>query len=350
MAVGQGSYEGYASYLAIGRETTFGTYDTATAGLEFLTASMKTMQESKVLEQVERSRTYSKTIRLGKIIEGEIEGYAYARDNAFNYLLQNAMGGTITVATATGETAGGAALTHTYSIGDMQNSYTSLCINMRKGQSAGGFVYEYNGVRVNEMMFTAEIDEALKFTASVMGKDSTQTSNDVASVLTQNSDEPLNFINGRVSVVADSLGAATSTSFWHVQSVEFGIQNSLKSEAEARRIGSDTVDIMPVGIATIPLTVTMRFDTTTAYDGMLADTDFAVELEFQASTLSTSVIRRGAKFKFPVCKISDAGDPEVGGPDGILTSQVVFQVLRDTSSAGGYAFQAEVTNDTTNYQ
>lgn len=349
MAVGAGSYEGYGSYVAVGRETTFGTYDTATAGLEFLSASLKTMKETKVLEQVETSRTYSKQIKTSKIVEGEISGYVYALDNAFNYILQNAMGGTITTATATGETAGGLAFTHTYKIGDMNNSYTSLCINHRKGQSSGGFVFQYSGLRVNELNFTAEIDEALQFSASLIGKDSTQTSNDVASALSQNTDEPLSFVNGRVSVVADSLGAATTTSFWHVQSVEFGVSNNLKGDTESRRIGSDVLDVLPVGIASFPLTVSMRFDTTTAYDGMLANTDFAIDLEFQGSTLTTSVIKRGVKFRFPVTKISDAGDPEVSGPDGMLMSQVTFMVFRDTGSSGGYAMQAEVTNNVSSY-
>lgn len=345
MSVGQNSYEGYASYLAVGRETTFGTGVTATSGLEFISASMKTIKTSKVLEQVEKSRTYSKSIRLGKVIEGEIAGYAYANDDAFNYLLQNAMGGTIT--TAVVSTA--VAFTHTYAIGDMVNSYTSLSINHRKGQSIGGFVFEYSGIRVNECTFTAEIDEALKVSFAVMGKDSTQTSNDVCSVLTQNTDTPLSFVNGRVSVVADSMGAATSTSYWHVQSVEFGLSNSLKSEAEARRIGSDTVDIMPVGIATFPLTLNMRFDTTTAYDGMLNDTDFAVELEFLANTITGASTKRGLKFKYPVCKIMESGDPEIGGPDGMLISAVTMQVLRDAGSAAGYAMQVEVTNGQSTY-
>ncbi len=349
MAVGANSYEGYGSYLAVGRETTYGTYNTSTAGLEFASAGMKTIQESKTLEQVETSRTYSKSIRLGKVISGEIAGYVYAQDAAFNYLLQNAMGGTITSATATGETAGGLAFTHTYTIGDMNNSYTSLCINMRKGQTSGGFVFQYSGVRVNEFTFNAEIDDAVKFNASVMGKDATQTSNDVASVLVANCDEPLNFLSGRVSVVSGTIGAATTTAFWHVQSAEFGLGNALKGEAEARRIGSDTVDVMPVGIATLPLTLTMRFDTTTAYDGMLADTDFAVELEFLASTITGSVIRRGMKLKYPTVKISEAGDPEIGGPDGILTSSVVFNVLRDCNTTTGYAMQMEMTNETSAY-
>lgn len=349
MAVGDTSYEGFGSYLAIGRETTFGTYNTATAGIEFLSASLKTLKETKILEQIETSRTYSKEIKLGKVIEGEVSGYAYALDAGFNYLLQNAMGGTITTATATGETAGGAALTHTYTIGDMNNSYTSLCLNHRKGQSAGGFVWQYSGARINEANFTAEIDEALQYSFAFICKDSTMAANDVASALSQNTDEPLSFVNGRVSIVSGTLGAITTTAYWHVQSVEFGVTNNLKGEAEARRIGSDVLDILPVGIASFPLTVNMRFNTTTAYDGMLANTDFAVELEFQGSTMTTSVIKRGLKFKYPKVKISDAGDPEVGGPDGMLMSTVTFTVLRDTSSAGGYAMQAEVTNNVSSY-
>jgi len=93
----------------------------------------------------------------------------------------------------------------------------------------------------------------------------------------------------------------------------------------------------------------MRFDTTTAYDNMLSGQVMAAELEFTGETLTTSVIKRGMKFQFPKLYVSDAGDPEIGGPDEMLTANVVFHVLRDCSSAGGYAMQAIVTNDTANY-
>lgn len=133
MSVGQGSLEGYGSYLAAGRETTFGTGVTTTAEVNFITASLKTLKEVKTLEQVETSRTYSKNFRTSKVIEGEFETYAFAEPNGFQYLMQNAFGGTVTSATATGETAGGAAFTHTYVIGDMNGTYKSLSLNHRKG-------------------------------------------------------------------------------------------------------------------------------------------------------------------------------------------------------------------------
>ena len=162
MAVGEGSLQSYNSYVAVGRETTFGTYATSTAGIDFISTSIKTVKESKILEQIETSRQYSKQIRLSKMIEGELESYAYAEADSFNYLLQLAMGGAITSATATGETAGGAAISHVYSIGNMDQTYTSLSINMRKGDSSGAKIFEYSGIRVNEANFFHE-----KYTANI---------------------------------------------------------------------------------------------------------------------------------------------------------------------------------------
>lgn len=350
MPVGQGSLEGFASYIGVGRETTFGTYNTAASGLDFISSSVLTKQESKILEQIETSRTYSKQIRLGKVIEGEMEMYVYPRSTAWNYLLAGAFGGSVTSATATGETAGGAALTHTYNIGNHgDNSFTSICLNIRKGQSSGAQIFEYSGMRVNEMNFTAEIDEALKCTVGFMGKDVTTTSNDVASALGVNSFDCLNFSDGNISIVADSIGAATTTSFWHVQSVEFGVSNNLKADTGSRRIGSDTIDVLPPGIAALTFNATLRFDTSTAFDAMIANTTFAAKLTFNGPTLGTSIIRQSLVVNMPILKVSEAGDPEIGGPDEMLTSNVVFHVLRDDSSAGGYAMQALVTNDTANY-
>lgn len=350
MGVGSGSVEGYGSYLAVGRESTHGTQVTSTSNLEFISASLRTVKETKVIEQVETSRTYSKQIKMGKVVEGEVECYAYAEPNAFNYLLQNALGGTITSATATGETTGGLAFTHTYVIGAMDGSYQGLSLNHRKGQGTIGKVWEYIGARVGECNFTAEIDEALKCTFALMALDSTQTTNDVSSVLTTATcDEPLSFVNGRVSVVAGTLGAITTTAYWEVQSVEFGWSNNLKSDTTSRRIGSDTLDVLPVGMATFTLNMNLRFDTTTAYDAMIANTDYAVELEFTGSTLTGSNQKRGLKFQFPLVKISDGGDPEIGGPDEQLTSAVTMQVFRDCSSTGGYAMRAQVTNLTSSY-
>lgn len=351
MAVGQGSLEGLFSYLSIGRETTFGTAVTATAGLEFLSAAPKIAQENKVLEQITTRRVQRSNgfIKMGVVVEGEAEAYFFSNNTACNYLLQNAMGGAIASATATGETIGGLAFEHIYDIGNItEQTNNAMTFNMRKGDSAAAKVFEYTGMRVNEITFTAEIDEALKFSTSLLGKDYTSTATDLSTNITLNTSSGLSFVNGRISI-ENSFASLTSSSFWHVQSVALNIGNNLKGDTESRRIGTNTLDVLPSGVATIGLTLGLRFDTTTAIDALRSATQLSCELDFRGDTIGTSLIREGIKFQMPTIFINEAGDPEVSGPDGQLTSEVVFNVLHDESSATGYALKASVFNSTANY-
>lgn len=348
MAVGEGSLMGQGSYVAVGRETTYGTYATSTAGLNFLSSSIKVIKETKILEEIQTSRTNSNFIQLGKSVTGELEYYFNPSSVACNYLLQNAFGGgAITSATATGDTVGSGTFQHTYNINDFRATYSSLSINHRKGESIGSKVFEYTGIRVNEYTITAEIDEPLLVNTAFVAKDATLTTNDVSSVLDTSAQKPLSFVNGRFSVET-STGALTTTSFWHVQSLEFKISNNLQSDSGARRIGSDLLQVLPAGMAQFELSCQIRFDTTTAYDAMLAGTRLVGEFEFQGDTLSGSTLRESIKITMPNLRITDAGDPEIGGAGELLTSNVVFAVLRDPTT-GGYAVQAKVINKTSSY-
>jgi hypothetical protein len=348
MAVGDSALFSGFSYIGVGRETTFGTYTTCPAGLPFLSASLKTMRENKILEQVSTSRTYAQRMSLSKVVEGEIDFYFQPRLSACAYLLSNAMGSTnATSATATGETAGAgaaSAMDHTFHLGEFNGSYPSLCLNVRKGPTTTGKVFQYTGVRVDEFMFSAEIDEPLRITASVVCQDSTVAANDIASAVFPNTSTVLSFVDGRISVDG-SFASLTSGTFWHVQSCEFGWSNSLKKDNESRRIGSDLLQVLPAGMANFTLNLSIRFDTTTAYDAMLNATQLAAELHFQGPTLPGSSIRQGLKVQFPKVFISDSGDPEIGGPDEILKSEVSFHVLRDDSSATGYAVRSILTSN-----
>jgi len=344
MAVGQGSVLGALSYLQIGRETTTGTYTTATAGLDFLSTSIKTQQDSRILEQIEHSRTYSKRLHLSKAIGGDLEYYFKPEDTACMYLLENAFGAAPTSATATGETTGGSAFEHVFAVGNFDNTYPSLCINLRKGQETAGRVFEYTGMKVNELTISGAVDEPLMMAASLVGIESTQTSNDLESILTATSADIMSFVEGRISV-EPTFASLTSSSFWHVQSFEAKIMNNLKNGAESRRIGSDVLDILPAGVQTYELSATMRFDTTTAYDAMLAGTELAGEIVYQRSaTITGSNLQKEIRLQFQKLYIKDAGDPDISGPDGILTSNVTFDVLR-SESATGYAMQAVVVNE-----
>jgi hypothetical protein len=209
-------------------------------------------------------------------------------------------------------------------------------------------VFQYNGARINELSFNAEIDEALKGSASLICFDATKTSNDLASIVSVTQNQPLSFVNGRVSVET-SFASLTSTSFWHVQSVEFGLTNNLKSDASSRRIGSSVLNVLPPGMGEFNLSLEMRFDTTTAYDAMLANTQLSAEVEFIGTTLTGSKYARSLKFQWPKLIVMNAPPPEVSGPDGILTTKVEFAVLRDDSSSTGYPVRAIVRNLTSSY-
>ena len=187
----------------------------------------------------------------------------------------------------------------------------------------------------------------LMMNVSLIGKDASITSNNVASVLNALDQVPLSFVNGRFSVET-STAALTTTSFWNVQSFSFKVQNNLNADTSSRRIGSDTISVLPAGLAKFELTCSIRFDTTTAYDAMMAGTRFAAEFQFQGGTMSGSNLRESIKITMPYVIVSDAGDPEVGGPNEPLTSEITFAVLRDPTTSG-YAVQAVVFNKTSTY-
>lgn len=347
MAVGQYMNVGGLSYVAIGRETTLGTYNTCTAALDCLSASLVTSQDTKVLEQIERTRTFSKRISLMKKISGDLEFYFAPQMDACGFILQAAFGGAITSATATGETLGAgasSAMSHTFNVGNMNDqSHPSLCVNIRKGDSTHGKVFNYSGVRVSQIGFQANIDDAVKCSVSLLGIDSTQVSNDVSAALGITSTSLLSFVDGRVSVET-TVAALTTTSFWHVQSVEFGWNNGLKADADAGRIGSALITTLNPGMVQPSLKCKIRFDTTTAYSAMINATKLSVELQFNGPTMTSSSIRQSLKFTFPTVYVANAGDPSIGGPDQPLTSDVEFQVLRDDTTSTGYAVQGVLVN------
>lgn len=347
MGVGQGVLTGDLSYLAIGRELTYGTYVTATAGINFLSGSMKVVKETKIIEEIQTTRTNSHSIQLGKTVEGSIEAYYSPRSLACNYLLQNAFGGgPVSSATATGDTAGATTFQHVVSVANFAATYSSLSINMRKGEATNGKIFEYCGIRVGDLTLNADIDEALKMSTSLIAKDMTASANDVSSSLSTENQVPLSFVSGRFSV-ENSEAALTSTSYWNVQSFEFTINNNLNTDG--RRIGSDTLQVLPAGLAQFDLKATIRFDTTTALDAMLNGTRLAAEFMFEGATMPGSKLKESIKITMPYVLVSDAGDPEISGPNDPLTSDVVFAVLRDGSTTTGYAVKATIVNDTATY-
>jgi hypothetical protein len=272
-----------------------------------------------------------------------------ADSDSCQYILQNAFGGgVVSSATIAADTTGAGAFEHTVSLNNFDATYSSLCINERKGDSTNGKIFEYSGLRVNEFSLSGEVDSELLASASFIGVDSTNTSNNVSSNLTVTGQTPLSFANMRLSVES-TFASLTASAFWHVQSFEWAINNNLKADSDSRRIGSSILDVLPPGIAQFTFNFSMRFDTLTAYNAMLNETQLAAQLSFQGPTMTGSNFRQEVKINMPKLFINDAGDPEIGGPDEIIKAEVTTLVLRDDSTSTGYAVQAVVRNKTSGY-
>jgi len=345
MSMGSSALFSGESYVAIGRETTLGTYSTCTTSLECMSNSVTIKKDTKILEQIERGRTFAKSISLAKIIDGSIEGVIYPDRTSTGYLLADAFGSSATSATATAETTGAGAsslMEHTFAVGSYAGTNKGLCMNIRKGDATNGKVFQYHGLRTSEFNINGELDEALKYSINFVGIDATQVSNDIEAGLTYTAEVPLTFVNGRFSVEG-TFASLTSSSLWHVQAVRFGINNNLKTGNESRRLGSDILAVVPYGIQSYSLEVDVRFDTTTAYAAMIAGTEYAAEFEFLGSTYSGSNLARGLAIEFQKVKIKSVGDPELGGPDEVIQTTISFDVLRDESSTG-YACKAILKN------
>lgn len=348
MSVGDSALLNSQSYLGIGQETALGAFNTLLAGLDFRSHSLKTQKDSKILEQVERIRTATKRIHLSKVTGGNIDWYFRPMETADCYLIKNAFGGAvISTSTVTGETTGGGGLDHVITLGYFNLTYSSLCINARWGASSTGKIKQFHGMRVDELTISAQIDEPLMCSVSMVGVDSTVVSSDVESQFTATSNPILSFVSGRLSIEG-TFASLTTSSFWHIQNVSFKVKNNIKSGPEARRIGSDIPVVLPPGMQSYELSCQIRFNTTTAYDAMIAATEYGGELEFLGATISGSVAPQGLLIEFQKLIIKDAPFPEISGPDGVLTSQVTFDVLRD-ESATGYAVRATITNNITSF-
>ncbi len=343
MAVGAGYIPSFPSYLGIIREASYGTYVTATtAGLEFISCSLKTKKENKVVENITSYRVMSNTIGLGRTVAGDIEHYFDPKSLAACYLLQNALGGAaVTSATFTGDTVGSYGWVHTMVLGNFDTATASLSVNMRKGDSASAKIFEYCGLRVNDLELSSALNAPLKMKYALVGKDSSVTTNDISANLVSYAENPLSFVNGRLSLEG-TFASLTTSSFWHVQSITMKLANNLKTDE--RRIGSDTIEVLPPGTAKIDLEFKIRFDTTTAYNYMLAGTIISGEMEFLGDTLTGSKAQQGVKLQFPKIVVTEALDPEVTGPNEVLMQNIKCVVLRDISSSTGYAIKAYVTN------
>lgn len=316
MAVGGSSYEAVRSYLALGKESTFGSYASATTAVEAISCSIKTEIDSQKLDQIGINRGYSHRVTLGKTVAGTLEQYLHPQESVL--LIANALGGAIVSTSMTGGAI------HSISAGnfDTTTAINSLSFNERKGQSQ---VFHYTGGKVNTLKLSGAVGEPIKLSAELVFKDSTNLSDDIASAISISSVLPYTFANGVFRYAIDETNAATSASNEPIQSFELTINNNIVTGEDARSLGTVTVDVLPATRRSIELKVTNRWDTITTYNRFIQATQGAVELFFSGQPISAEY-NYEMTVKLPKV-YNSSGDTEISGEEDLLKTEINYDVV-----------------------
>lgn len=332
MTVGLSGKSSNEGYLAIGRETTAASGVTCTASLEFYSGTMRTNIESMKLDTISRSRGYTKRVLTVGSVEGSFDYPFVPNDLGALYLLQNALGGTITTSTISAASS----FSHVFDIGNWDGTYKSLSLNQRLDDAAA-HVFETYGTRTSEFKFSAEIGEVLKCSSSLVGKLQTNTTNSVADVITMSSQAPLVFHEGAFTF---------SNSSEIITKAELTINNNMISGNEMRQIGSKWLsDVTPAGKRDIMLSISMRFDTTTAYSRFINNEYGAVKLVFTGPTITGSATPYLLQIDLPKVYYKQAF-PEIGGPSEILSMDIECDCIVDNpNTSTGYDVKFTVQNE-----
>lgn len=338
MASGSGGSAVVHSYVAVGKEATFGTYASATTAIEALSCSFTVKKNDMKLDGLFVQRGYNRRVMLGKEVTGALEQYLHPHESVL--LLANALAGQVS------STAGTNSTLHSISAGNFANSIAALSFNVRKGDT---LTWRYHGGRCNTMKLTANVGDPVKCSYDMVFRDATQVADDISLILSISSVTPFVFTGAEFRYGA-SEGAVSTES---VIGFELTVNNNLKADANSRQLGTDTLAILPGTKRDIMLKVTQRFDTTTTWLRFISGTEGAVALFFSGTAIvaatTTPEYFHTMEIRLPRVQ-QRTGDPELKSSGDILTADLEYAVLVDNpNTTTGRDIGLTVRNSTASY-
>lgn len=340
MAVGSDAKPILPGYIAMGRETTWGTYNSATTAVEAVTCGFRTEINSEKLDAI-GNRGFHKRVTLNKTVAGELETYFHPSESV--PLLASALGGPLV---STGVTT--SVYDHSISAGnfDTSSAFLGLSFNVRKGQA---HTWRYNGGRVNSMKITAAVGEVVKVSWDMIFKDSTLGTDDISAILSVSTLLPMTFAHGVFRYGATEALAPTTTAQEPIQGFELTVKNNLASEESARELGTTILSVLPATRREVELTITQRFDTTTAYNRFIQATIGSVELFFRSGDSLGNNCFPEITIRLPKV-YQNTNDPVLDDTGGILQSEISYDAVVDNpSTTTGKDIGITVRNATASY-
>ena len=344
MAIGQNAKTGARSYVALMIEPSFGSFPATSSSythtLEFLSLGIKTEIASTKLDTISGNRGFTKRVQLDKNVGGTLEQYLHPTESPI--LLAVTLGGGIS--TTANTNTGATVWTHSISAGNFDNTISSIGMQVRKGDAHH---WQYAGGRVNVLTITGTIGEPVKCSYEMVFKDSTQAGTDISGSLSISAVLPFTYVQGSYRY-AGSESSLTSSAAEHITDFELTINNNLVSDAGVRSLGYNTIQALPATRREVSLKITQRFDTTTAWERFIQNTQGAVELYFEGSSI-TSEENYSCKIIMPKVYLNTP-DVEIGGANEILKSEIEFDVLVDNpSTSTGRDIGITIVNDVSGY-
>lgn len=344
MAVGSEARISPNSYVAFGKESTFGSYASASTAAECLSVGFTVSRKSEKLDTIGQNRGFTKRVQLEQTVKGAMETYLHPYESVLPIVV--AMGGGI----ASSVTAVGGVYLHSITSGNFDTAPSSLSFNVRKGATAS-HVWRYLGGRVDQLKISAEIGEPIKVAYDWMFRDATNLTDDISNILSISSVLPFTFVQGVYQYSTTEVLADTTSAQEPIQGFELTVNNNIADGPESRELGTNLQTLLTPIRRNVELTIKQRFDTTTAYQRMLQATVGSIQLFFRGEVITTSsAVTKYHEMTIRMPKVYyAAADPELGGPGEVLTMEIPIDVLVDnpgttTGKDIGITFQNAVAS------
>lgn len=304
---------GLAAQLGAVAEDTWGTYKAPTSFIEFTEESLELQIERIESPGLRASNRVLRTDRWAagqKRVEGSISFEAPSK--GLGLWLKHALG-SVNITTPSGATN---SRLHAHTLGDPYG--LGLTVQVGRPDSSGTVQpFSYTGCKIDELTLSNSVDEFLMVEATIVGEDET-TSESLASASYPTGVQLFNWTQGVITIGGSTVGVVTD--------FEVTVANNHKSDRYF--LGASTMS-QPIiaGMTEVTGSMTVEFDSLTAYNRFVNGTVAAVTAKWTAATAIESTFFPYVEVNLPDVRF-DGTTPVVGGTD-VISVDLPFKALYD---------------------
>ena len=307
---------GHLAYLAVANETTWGTkVVTGMDFVEFLSETINTVIEEKIVQGINAGRTRTKRVQGARNVTGDFSWEVNAED-VIGDIIKHTLPTEVFV--DDGASNGGQ---HTFTPG--LTPPPGLTVQVGRDQG----VTDYDGGRVSSLALTAAASELLQATASMTWQDGVVGSAQTPSFDTQN---PLVYHTGTIEID----GSAVEIS-------NFAITIETGMKVDRRILGSNLIIQQQVGMYTVTGSFEIAFDNLNEINKFLNGT--ATKLSIDLTGLAIGTTTRRLRIVVPTA-FYNGETPKVSGADDEIRLTIPFVAIQTGSGSPDALVELKLDN------